>query len=110
MEKVTFELDLGLGVCKEGRGPFFIHRAQMESCEVRKCVTWKSKQVSLARVHEAGRASGKLGLCMVQTQARLPQEEGQTSKSTDLERGSFPGPTPWKRSLNVGRHTRRRIS
>lgn len=23
MEKVTFELDLGFGVCKEGRGPSF---------------------------------------------------------------------------------------
>lgn len=37
MEKVTFELDLGFGVCKEGRGPFFIQRAQMESCKIRKC-------------------------------------------------------------------------
>lgn len=33
MERAALEPDLGLGICEEGRGPFFIQRAQWEGAK-----------------------------------------------------------------------------
>lgn len=55
MEKVTFELGLGFGVNKKGRGPFFIQRAQMERCKVRKCRRGEKKQSTQSGQDSRGR-------------------------------------------------------